>query len=118
MFISGKREPYHFDFKEVCAAAVDNNVCLEINAFPIRLDLNGANVYHARKYGVKFVIDTDAHRTDHMDFMKFGVTTARRGWLRKKDVLNTLSYRMMKPEEMIVECLNPKSEARQPELIQ
>ncbi|MBI3617728.1 MAG: DNA polymerase/3'-5' exonuclease PolX [Candidatus Omnitrophica bacterium] len=88
----GKREPCHFNFKEVCAAAVDNNVCLEINAFPIRLDLNGANVYHARKYGVKFVIDTDAHRTGHMDFMKFGVTTARRGWLRKEDVLNTLSY--------------------------
>ena len=88
----GKREPYHFDFKEVCTAAVDNNVCLEINAFPIRLDLNGANVYHARKYGVKFVVDTDAHRIDHMDFMKFGVTTARRGWLRKEDVLNTSSY--------------------------
>ncbi len=88
----GKREPYHFDFQEVCKAAVDNNVCLEINAFPIRLDLNGANVYHARKYGVKFVIDTDAHRSEHMDFMKFGVTTARRGWLTKKDVLNTLSY--------------------------
>ena len=88
----GKREPYHFDFKEVCTAAVDNNVCLEINSFPIRLDLNGANVYHARKYGVKFVIDTDAHRTDHMDFMKFGVTTARRGWLTQKDVLNTSSY--------------------------
>ncbi len=88
----GKRDPYHFDFKEVCTAAVDNNVCLEINAFPIRLDLNGANVYHARKHGVKFVIDTDAHRTDHMDFMKFGVTTARRGWLRKEDVLNTASY--------------------------
>lgn len=88
----GKREPYHFDFKEVCTAAVEHNVCLEINAFPIRLDLNGANVYHARKYGVKFVIDTDAHRTDHMDFMKFGVATARRGWLTKKDVLNTLSY--------------------------
>lgn len=88
----GKREPYDFDFPEVCKAAVDNNVCLEINAFPIRLDLNGANVYHARKYGVKFVVDTDAHRTDHMDFMKFGVTTARRGWLTKGDVLNTLSY--------------------------
>ncbi|MBI5150820.1 MAG: DNA polymerase/3'-5' exonuclease PolX [Candidatus Omnitrophica bacterium] len=88
----GKREPYQFDFKEVCKAAVDHNVCLEINAFPIRLDLNGANVYHARKYGVKFVIDTDAHRAEHMDYMKFGVTTARRGWLRKEDVLNTLSY--------------------------
>ena len=88
----GKREPYHFDVQEVCKAAVDNNVCLEINAFPIRLDLNGANVYHARKYGVKFVVDTDAHRVEHMDFMKFGVTTARRGWLTKKDVLNTLSY--------------------------
>lgn len=88
----GKREPCHFDFSEVCKAAVDNNVCLEINAFPIRLDLNGANVYHARKYGVKFVVDTDAHRVEHMDYMKFGVTTARRGWLTKKDVLNTLPY--------------------------
>ncbi|HBO97244.1 MAG TPA: DNA polymerase/3'-5' exonuclease PolX [Candidatus Omnitrophica bacterium] len=88
----GKRGPYHFDFSEVCKAAVDNNVCLEINAFPVRLDLNGANVYHARKHGVKFVIDTDAHRVEHMDYMKFGVTTARRGWLTKGDVLNTLSY--------------------------
>ena len=88
----GKREPYHFDFQEVCKAAVDNNVCMEINAFPVRLDLNGANAYRARRYGVKFVIDTDAHHIDHMDFMKFGVTTARRGWLAKKDVLNTLSY--------------------------
>ncbi len=88
----GKREPYRFDFKEVCAAAIDHKVFLEINAFPVRLDLNGANVYRARQYGVQFVINTDAHRTDHMDFMRFGVTTARHGWLTKKDVLNTASY--------------------------
>lgn len=88
----GKREPYNFDFKEVCKAAADHNVCLEINAFPVRLDLNGTNVYHARQYGVKFVINTDAHRAEHMEFMKFGVAMARRGWLTKQDVLNTLSY--------------------------
>jgi len=87
----GKRDPYDINFKEVCQAAVDHNVFLEINSFPIRLDLNSANVYFAKKQGVKFVINTDAHHTDHMDFMKFGVTIARRGWLRKEDVLNTLT---------------------------
>ncbi len=87
----GKREPYHIDFKAVCKAAVDHNVFLEINAFPIRLDLNSANVYYAREQGVKFVINTDAHRIEHLDHIGFGVTIARRGWLTKEDVLNTHS---------------------------
>lgn len=85
----GKRESYTIDFKEVCKAAVDYNVFLEINAFPIRLDLDTANVYFARSQGVKFVINTDAHSVDHLDYMKFGVTIARRGWLTADDVLNT-----------------------------
>ena len=85
----GKREPYNLDFQEVCKAAAGENVCLEINAFPIRLDLNSANVYFARKMGVKFAVNTDAHNVDHMDYMRFGVGIARRGWLTKKDVLNT-----------------------------
>jgi DNA polymerase (family 10) len=87
----GKRKPYDFDFKKVCEAAVKHNVFLEINSFPIRLDLNTANVYYARKLGVKFVINTDAHWAEHMEYIKFGVTIARRGWLSKEDVLNTRS---------------------------
>ncbi len=86
----GKREAYAFDFKEVCRAAVDQGVCLEINSFPVRLDLNSANVYFAKKMGVKFVINTDAHHIDHLEFMPFGISIARRGWLSKEDVVNTL----------------------------
>ncbi|MBZ0165230.1 MAG: DNA polymerase/3'-5' exonuclease PolX, partial [Candidatus Omnitrophica bacterium] len=64
----GKREPYDIDFDEVCRAAADNNVYLEINSFPIRLDLDSQHVYAARKHGVKFVVNTDAHRVEHMDY--------------------------------------------------
>lgn len=86
----GKREPYDVDFKEICKAAVEHNTFLEINAFPHRLDLNSLNVDFARSQGVKFVINTDSHAVPHMEYMKFGVAIARRGWLTKKDVLNTL----------------------------
>ncbi|MDP2653927.1 MAG: DNA polymerase/3'-5' exonuclease PolX [Candidatus Omnitrophota bacterium] len=86
----GKREPYDIDLKEVCRAAADTGTALEINAFPIRLDLDSANVYFARSQGVKFVINTDAHAVEHLDHMRFGVSIARRGWLTKDRVLNTL----------------------------
>ena len=86
----GKREAYDMDFKQVCRAAAEHNVYLEINAFPVRLDLSSANVFFARQQGAKFAINTDAHHVDHMEFMKFGITVARRGWLGKADVLNTL----------------------------
>lgn len=89
----GKREPYDIDFKEICKAAVDANTCLEINSFPVRLDLNAHNVYFARRQGVRFAINTDSHRKEHMDYLKFGVAIARRGWLASQDVLNTLSLK-------------------------
>ncbi len=85
----GKRDPYNIDFKEVCRAAADTNTWLEINAFPIRLDLDSANAYFARNQGVKFVIDTDAHSTQHLSYMKFGIGVARRAWLTADDVANT-----------------------------
>ena len=85
----GKREPYAIDLKEVCKAACDNHVFLEINSFPVRLDLNSTNVYFAKKQGVKFVINTDAHHVDHLKFMRYGIAIARRGWLGKEDVVNT-----------------------------
>ncbi|MCA9402718.1 MAG: DNA polymerase/3'-5' exonuclease PolX [Candidatus Omnitrophica bacterium] len=91
----GKRDPYDVDFDEVCRAAADNNVFLEINSFPIRLDLDSSHVYAARRHGVKFVINTDAHRAEHMDYMKFGISIARRGWLGKADVLNTRTWKQV-----------------------
>ena len=91
----GKRDPYQIDFKEVCKAAVDNNVFLEINSFPIRLDLDSHNVYLARKHGVKFAINSDAHRVEHMDYIKYGIGIARRGWLNKQDILNSLTFKQL-----------------------
>ncbi|MGW8272373.1 MAG: DNA polymerase III, partial [Thermodesulfovibrionales bacterium] len=65
----------------------------EINAFPDRLDLNDSYAREARRLGVRAVISTDAHSQAHLDFMRFGIAVARRGWLEKKDVVNTLPLR-------------------------
>ena len=92
----GKREPYDIDFKEVCKAAAGTNTFLEINSFPIRLDLNSANVYFARGQGVKFAINSDSHAVQHLDYLKLGVAIARRGWVTKMDVLNTLPWPELK----------------------
>ena len=91
----GKRKAYDVNFKDICQAAIDHNVFLEINAFPIRLDLDSSNAYFAKSKGVQFVINTDAHRAEHMDYMKYGIGVARRSWLTKKDVLNTRSLKDM-----------------------
>lgn len=87
----GKREPCDIDFPEVCRAAVDHGVCLEINASPVRLDLDSVAVDFAKKIGVRFVVSTDAHHVDHFDHLVNGVTIARRGGLEPGDVLNTFS---------------------------
>ena len=89
-----RRDPYQVDMVEVARAAKKHNVALEINA-NMRLDLDGVNARLAKEHGAKFVINTDAHRIEQMPFMRFGVTTARRGWLEKKDVLNTLPLERM-----------------------
>lgn len=84
-----KREPIQLDLDKVFESAEKNGVVMEVNAFPERLDLNDENILKARGYGLKFIIDTDAHRTYHMNYMRYGVGMARRGWLRKEDVINT-----------------------------
>ena len=71
-------------------AAVQSGTALEINSMPHRLDLKDTHIYQAREMGVKLVINTDAHRTDHLDYMRLGVGIARRGWCQAKDILNTL----------------------------
>ena len=87
----GTRDSYELDFEEVFKVAKDTNTILEINAFPNRLDLSDNLIRIAKDKGIKFVINTDAHTVQHLDYMKFGVAMARRGWLQKQDVLNTLS---------------------------
>lgn len=84
-----EREPYELDMEKIMAAAVERGCCLEVNAQPVRLDLSDRHCKMAKDMGVKMVISTDAHRTTDLDFMRFGVGQARRGWLEPEDVLNT-----------------------------
>ncbi len=88
----GSRDAYDIDMDEVLKAARDTNTYLEINAFPQRLDLNDLNCRRAKEIGARLVIDTDAHTFEQLVTMRLGVSVARRGWLTKKDVLNTLSF--------------------------
>ncbi len=84
-----KREPYDVDLEAVIAAAKEYGVALELNAFPDRLDLSDVHCRSAKEAGAKIVISTDAHDPEHLDLMRYGVATARRGWLGPDDVLNT-----------------------------
>jgi DNA polymerase (family X) len=84
-----KRDPYRFDLERVFAAAKKHGVILELNGNPERLDLSDAHVKLAREKGMKVIISTDAHHPRHFEFMRYGVMTARRAWVEKKDVLNT-----------------------------
>lgn len=88
--IIGRREPYDVDLERVFATAAELGVAMEINAAPDRLDLNDLAARRAKEYGIRIAINTDAHAAWHMDFMRYGVATARRAWLEKGDVLNTL----------------------------
>jgi len=85
-----QREAFPFDFERVAAEAARRGVWFEINASPERLDLNPVLLRAAKQMGVKFVISTDSHHPKHLPHMRYGVITARRGWLEKTDVLNTL----------------------------
>ena len=85
-----QREPYQIDLEQVMLAAKSTGVCLELNAFPERMDLNDVNCRMAKEIGVRIAISTDSHSVPQLDHMLFGVATARRGWLEKKDVLNAL----------------------------
>ncbi len=87
----GERDPYEIDMEKILQAAKKYNVAIEINAHPKRLDLTDVYCKRAKELGVKLTIATDAHSADQLELMKYGVVTARRGWLEKKDVINTLS---------------------------
>jgi DNA polymerase (family X) len=85
-----RRDAYSFDIDAVLREAAQKKVAMELNAYPDRLDLCDRHLRLAKQHGVKIVINTDSHHTSHMDKIRFGVLQARRAWLTKDDVLNTL----------------------------
>ena len=86
-----QRDPYPFDFDRVAEEAARRGVWLEINSSPERLDLNATHIRAAKARGAKFVVNTDAHHPQHLAGIRYGVATARRGWLEAGDVMNTLA---------------------------
>lgn len=89
----GERPGYELDLDKVFEAAKGAGVCMEINSFIDRLDLGDVNCRKAKDAGVVMALGTDAHRLEQMDFMRYGVITARRGWLGPGNVLNTVRGR-------------------------
>jgi DNA polymerase (family X) len=85
-----RRDSYQFDMHTVLTAAAKHKVAMELNAYPDRLDLNDVHLRQAKQHGVKIVINTDSHHTSHMEKIRYGILQARRAWLTKDDVLNTL----------------------------
>jgi len=86
----GERDPYDVDLEAVFAAAKHHGKAVEINAQPSRLDLNDHHARRAKEQGVKISIDTDTHFLDQLENMTLGVATARRAWIGKSDVINTM----------------------------
>ncbi|MCO6007901.1 DNA polymerase/3'-5' exonuclease PolX [Actinoallomurus purpureus] len=85
----GRRAPVDADWDAVFAACARSRTILEIDAFPDRLDLPADLIRHARRHGVKFAIDSDAHAPGHFGNLRYAVGTAQRGWLTPDDVVNT-----------------------------
>ena len=90
-----KREPYEIDLDKIFDVAKSTGTAMEINSYPERMDLKDSHVRAAIKKGVKLAISTDAHTTDQLHFIKLGIGTARRGWAKKEDVINTKSLKEM-----------------------
>ena len=97
-----KREELPYDMEKVLDACAKKGVAMECNSYPDRLDLKEVYLRMCKDKGVKVVISTDSHNTGNLSFIRYGVTMARRGWLEKKDVINTL------PPNEFLSALRPK----------
>jgi DNA polymerase (family 10) len=84
------REPYALDIEQVLRRAAELGVAVEHNASPARADLSDLHLRRAHELGCKIVVNTDAHATEELDQMRYGITQLRRAWLTAGDVLNTL----------------------------
>src|SRR5215470_12620925 len=97
-----RRDAFDYDMEKVLDACAKHGVAMECNSYPDRLDLKDVYLRMCKERGVKVVISTDAHSTMNLSFIRHGVTMARRGWLEKKNVINTL------PCEDFLAALRPK----------
>jgi DNA polymerase (family 10) len=84
------KKPYPIDMEKLFEASKRTETYLEINAIPERLDLGDFHARAAKEAGCKLVINTDAHKKEHLKYMRLGIATARRGWMEEKDIINTL----------------------------
>jgi DNA polymerase (family X) len=89
--ILNKRDPYNVNLLKIAEEASNQDVFLEINAHPDRLDLSDINCFKLKDRKVKFSLGSDAHNKDHLKYLELGVFTARRGWLEKVHIINTLN---------------------------
>lgn len=87
----GERDAYDVDLEEVFKKAREMGKAVEINAYPLRLDINDIQAKRAKELGIPIVISTDTHLINQFDYIQYGVAIGRRGWLEKDDVLNTLN---------------------------
>lgn len=85
------RNPYQIDMKKVIDACAQNDVAIEINSNPFRLDLDWRLIFYAREKGCKFAINPDAHSVDGIKDVEYGITMARKGGLQKSEIINCLS---------------------------
>lgn len=86
-----QRDPFAIDLDQIFHAAKEHEIAVELNAQPDRLDLNDVHLLRAREIGVKIAINTDAHSTEQLRFIKYGIDQGRRGWLEKRHVLNAMA---------------------------
>ncbi|MFI9160272.1 DNA polymerase/3'-5' exonuclease PolX [Kitasatospora aureofaciens] len=92
----GRRGPIDVDLDAVFEAAARTGTAIEINSSPQRLDLRDEDVLRAKRHGVRFSIDSDAHATGHLAYPRFGIGTAQRGWLTTEDVINAWTWQKLK----------------------
>ena len=92
----GQREAYDLDLNKVMRAAKEHNTAIELNCNPKRLDLDEKHLRVARDLDIKVALNTDAHDKSHLDYIKYGIAMARRGWLEPKNVLNTMGLAPLK----------------------
>jgi DNA polymerase (family 10) len=97
-----RRDPFDFDMEKILDACAKHGVAMECNSYPDRLDLKDVYLRMCKERGVKVVISTDSHSTGNLSYVRHGVTMARRGWLEKQDVINTL------PVAELLAALRPK----------
>jgi len=94
--IINERDPYEVDLEAIIAAAKKNKVALELNSYPDRLDLRDIYCRQAKEAGVKISINTDSHAAMQLGNIRYGIATARRGWLEPGDVINTYSLKRLR----------------------